>query len=114
MFIALPIVVVAALAVYYVRSDEFTRLQRWAIAGIFGGGIGNLIDRIFRPEGVVDWIDFRFYGILGWERFPTFNIADGTTTVCGTILVVTILFHRPATTLPSGQAAQGDSDDQES
>jgi signal peptidase II len=96
LFIILPVLVIAALAFYYVRSSEFTRLQRWAVAGIFGGGVGNLIDRIFRPEGVVDWIDFRFYGIFGWERFPTFNVADMTTTICGIILLVTILFHKPA------------------
>lgn len=112
LFIVLPILVLTALGFYYVRSDEFTRLQRWAIAGIFGGGIGNLIDRISSAEGVIDWIDFRFYGILGWERFPTFNIADASTTVCGTLLLITILFHRPTTSTPAD--AQEESDDQES
>ena len=126
LFIILPSLVIAALAVYYVRSNEFTRLQRWAIAGIFGGGVGNLIDRIFRVDGVVDWIDFRFYGIFGWERFPTFNIADSTTTVCGIILLITILFQRPEQTVitesdssvesageqgTSEQATQGDTDE---
>jgi signal peptidase II len=112
LFIVLPILVLTALGFYYVRSDEFTRLQRWALAGIFGGGIGNLIDRISSSEGVIDWIDFRFYGILGWERFPTFNIADASTTVCGTLLLITILFHRPTTSTPAD--AQEESDDQES
>ena len=104
LFIVLPSLVITALAIYYARSDEFTRLQRWAIAGIFGGGIGNLIDRIFRVDGVVDWVDFRFFGILGWERFPTFNIADATTTTCGIMLLITILFHRPQQANQVGEA----------
>ena len=52
------------------------------MAGILGGGIGNIIDRIFRPEGVVDFISVKFYGILGFDRWPTFNIADASVVVC--------------------------------
>ena len=92
LFTIAPLVVLAALLVYYFRSDEFTKLQRWAIAGILGGGLGNLIDRIFRAEGVVDFIDFKFYGLFGMERWPTFNIADSSVVVCGIILFVSIIF----------------------
>lgn len=92
LFTIAPLVVLAALLVYYFRSDEFTKLQRWAIAGILGGGLGNLIDRIFRAEGVVDFIDFKFYGLFGMERWPTFNLADSSVVVCGIILFVSILF----------------------
>jgi signal peptidase II len=62
------------------------------VAGIIGGGIGNIIDRIFRPAGVVDFISVKFYGILGMERWPTFNIADSSVVVCCLLLLVTILF----------------------
>jgi len=92
LFIALPIAVLAVFVWYYFRSDDFTRLQRWAFAGILGGGIGNLIDRIFRSEGVVDFISVKFYGFLGFERWPTFNIADSSVVVCCLLLLVTILF----------------------
>jgi signal peptidase II len=67
-------------------------VQRWATAGILGGGIGNLIDRIFRSEGVVDFISIKFYGFLGFERWPTFNIADSSVVVCCLLLFITILF----------------------
>jgi len=92
-FIILPAIVLAGLLAYYVRVDDFTRLQRWAIAGIIGGGIGNLIDRIFRPEGVVDFVDVKFYGIFGLDRWPTFNVADATVVVCGILLVAGLLFQ---------------------
>ncbi|MFP4484041.1 MAG: signal peptidase II [Spirochaetaceae bacterium] len=90
LFAALPAVVLLALMVYYFRTDELTSLQRWAIAGIVGGGLGNLIDRVFRSAGVVDFIDVKFYGLFGMERWPTFNIADAGVVVCGILLVATI------------------------
>jgi signal peptidase II len=92
LFIALPLLVLAVLLWYYFRSDDFTNVQRWATAGILGGGIGNLIDRILRPEGVVDFISVKFYGFLGFERWPTFNAADSSVVVCCLLLFATILF----------------------
>ena len=89
-FIVLPILVLGFLFWYFFRSKDFTNLQRWALAGILGGGIGNIIDRIFRPDGVVDFIDVKFFGIFGWERWPTFNFADSSVVVCCLLLFVTL------------------------
>ena len=82
LFIIVPLAVLVFLIWYYMTTSEFTRLQRWAIAGIVGGGFGNLIDRIFRPDGVVDFISVKFYGIFGFDRWPTFNIADASVVTC--------------------------------
>jgi len=90
-FIVVPLLVLGFLLWYYLKSREFTPLQRWAAAGIIGGGIGNIIDRIFRPDGVVDFISVKFYGLFGFERWPTFNIADSSVVVCCIILFFTIL-----------------------
>lgn len=70
---------------------DFTKLQRWCIAAIVGGGIGNLIDRIFRPNGVVDFVDVKFFGIFGLERWPTFNFADAMIVVFGIILIISFI-----------------------
>ena len=94
LFTLLPVIVIAVLIVYYFRSNEFSRFQRWAVSGIIGGGIGNLIDRVFRPDGVVDFIDVKFFGIFGLERWPTFNIADSAVVVCGILLALSLLFRR--------------------
>ncbi|MCL2209912.1 MAG: signal peptidase II [Treponema sp.] len=91
-FIIVPILVLAFLLWYYLKTDEFKQIQRWAAAGIIGGGLGNIIDRIFRSEGVVDFISVRFFGFLGMERFPTFNIADSAVVVCCLFLLVTMFF----------------------
>ena len=77
--------------IVYFRNNEWTKLQNWVIMGILGGGIGNLIDRIFRAEGVVDFIDVKFYGLFGLERWPTFNIADSAIIVCGAILIISFI-----------------------
>jgi len=91
LFIAVPVLVLGFLMWYYFKSNEFTQIQRWAAAGIIGGGLGNIIDRIFRPDGVVDFISVKFYGIFGFERWPTFNIADSSVVVCCILLFVSIL-----------------------
>ncbi|MCL2214013.1 MAG: signal peptidase II [Treponema sp.] len=91
-FIIVPILVLGFLVWYYFRTDEFTCIQRWAAAGIIGGGMGNIIDRIFRPDGVVDFISIKFYGLFGFERWPTFNAADASVVVCCILLLVTMFF----------------------
>ncbi len=52
-----------------------------AVSLIIGGGIGNLIDRIFNNGLVVDFIDFRLI------NFPIFNFAD-ICAVCGAGLLM--------------------------
>jgi signal peptidase II len=89
--IALPLILVAAVIVFYFRSAEPNVLQRWALCGIVGGGIGNVIDRIFRPDGVVDFLSVKFYGLFGYERWPTFNLADASVVVSALILVVSTI-----------------------
>ncbi len=88
LFSLAPLAVIGIVIAVYFRNKEFTALQRWCVCGIVGGGIGNIIDRIFRSEGVVDFIDVKFYGLFGLERWPTFNVADATIVVCGIILIL--------------------------
>ena len=94
LFIVLPLFVLAGLSGYYFRTDELTPVQRWAVAGIVGGGVGNLIDRVLRPEGVVDFIDVRIYGLFGMQRWPTFNVADAAVVVCGILLMMSVFFEQ--------------------
>ena len=100
LFVILPILVLGVLVWYYLRSNDFTNIQRWAVAGILGGGIGNIIDRVFRSDGVVDFISVKFYGLFGFERWPTFNIADSSVVVCCLLLFITIIFTPKKTEVP--------------
>ena len=90
--IVMPLALLTGLCIYMLRTDELAGIQRWAVGGIIGGGIGNITDRIFRPEGVIDFLSFKFYGFLGLERWPTFNIADSAVVVCGILLVIAGFF----------------------
>ena len=91
LFAIIPLIVIILVIVVYFRNDEFNSVQRWSICGIIGGGIGNIIDRFFRAEGVIYFIDVKFFGIFGLERWPTFNVADAAVVVCGIILIVSFL-----------------------
>ena len=62
----------------------FTTFERWLIAAIYAGGVGNMIDR-FRFGFVVDMIQTDFMD------FPVFNVADSFIT-CGCILLMVHLF----------------------
>lgn len=75
-------------------ESEFKMSHYVLLSGILGGGLGNIIDRLFRSLRVVDFIDVKFYGLFGWERFPTFNIADSSVVVCVILLLLFVLFEK--------------------
>jgi len=91
--VVIPVIVLIGMGIYLVRGKELPKSQRWMLAGILGGGIGNQFDRIFRSEGVVDFLDFKFFGIFGLERWPTFNIADASMVVFSIVLII-LLFRQ--------------------
>ncbi|WP_027728187.1 signal peptidase II [Treponema sp. C6A8] len=93
-FSLMPLLVVIIVIRVYFRNKDFTQLQRWTIMGIAGGGLGNIIDRIFRSEGVIDFIDVKFYGLFGLQRWPTFNVADAAVVVCGILLFASFVFTK--------------------
>lgn len=93
--VVLPVALMAVLVVYYFKTRELSKVQRWALCGIVGGGLGNIIDRVLRPEGVVDFLSVKFYGLFGLERWPTFNVADSAVVVCGILLVAAGFFMAP-------------------
>jgi signal peptidase II len=64
----------------------------WLAAGfalIFGGAIGNLIDRL-RSGFVIDFLDF----YIAKYHWPAFNIADSAITVGIVIFVIHIVFKK--------------------
>jgi len=74
---------------YFKARMPFSVFDRWCIAAIYGGGLGNMIDRI-RMGYVVDMIKTEFM------EFPVFNVADCFIT-CGCIaLMVSLIFVNKA------------------
>ena len=69
---------------YFKKPMGFNRFERWCIAAIYAGGLGNMIDRL-RFGYVVDMIQTLFMD------FPVFNVADCFIT-CGCIIMMVSLF----------------------
>jgi len=84
---AFALMTVAVLYEYFKKPMPFRTFERWCIAAIYGGGLGNIIDRV-RLGFVVDMIEVDFM------RFPVFNVADCFIT-CGCIaLIVSLFFNK--------------------
>jgi signal peptidase II len=88
-FTLLSIATLFVLAYMYKQTSRDDRLQIASIALICGGAVGNLLDRVRDPRGVVDFIDIG----IGSHRFWTFNIADMAVTI-GTATLTWILCAR--------------------
>jgi signal peptidase II len=85
-FSLLALAALAILAHVYHRTSPGDRLAAAGLALIASGALGNLIDRLRSPRGVVDFIDVG----VGDLRFWTFNIADVGIT-CGAVMLVLAL-----------------------
>ena len=66
-----PTVMLIILAMLYSTPDH-DKLQTFALSCVFGGAIGNYIDRV-RFGYVVDFLDFHFKNLY---TYPAFNVAD--------------------------------------
>ena len=63
------------------------KLLFWAMSLVLFGGLGNMIDRIFRDGNVVDFLHFEF-----WPTFPVFNVADCAIVIGVALLVIYFIF----------------------
>lgn len=78
-------VVILWLLFLMIAKKVHRRVYLASISLIIGGGVGNLIDRIFNNGLVVDFIDVRII------NFPIFNFAD-ICAVCGAgLLLLTVI-----------------------
>jgi len=87
---ALVFLVFTGLLVWeYFRSPmPFSKFERWCLTAVYGGGLGNMIDRV-RFGYVVDMIETEFMD------FPVFNVADCFITCgCIALMVSLILFNK--------------------
>lgn len=81
------LVVITALIMIFcgiilIKTWRKNALLFWSLSLVLSGGIGNMIDRIFRNGNVIDFLQFDFY-----KSFPIFNIAD-----CAIVIGAVLLF----------------------
>lgn len=88
--IVLSVLITALFTIWLLRSES--GVQRFAIAMVIGGAIGNAFDRI-RFGAVIDFLDFHAFGY----HWPAFNIADSCV-VAGVFLLIfqSVFFEKKA------------------
>lgn len=72
LFTGMVAVILAGFLVYLLRSKALNRQSVIAGGLMVGGGVGNLIDRVFNDGAVVDFLNLG----IGSLRTGIFNIAD--------------------------------------
>lgn len=85
--VAVTAATMVACIIWLIIKGRKNRFLFWAVSLIISGGIGNMIDRVFRGGHVVDFLQFGF-----WHSFPVFNIADCAIVIgCGLLILYFVL-----------------------
>lgn len=91
-FALIPIIAVIVIISLLRSTQDNQKGQILALSLIFGGAIGNYIDRL-RFKYVIDFLDFHIQG----HHWPAFNVADSAI-VCGvSIMVLQMIFAKKET-----------------
>ena len=83
LLISVTIVVMLVCVALLLKYGSSDKLMFWAIVLVLSGGVGNMIDRIFRNGNVIDFLHFEF-----WPTFPVFNVADCAIVVGAGLLIL--------------------------
>lgn len=84
--VLMTVVLIIVATVYLIKFAKRHPLLITSLTLIIAGGVGNLIDRVFRNGLVIDYIEARFID------FPIFNFADICVTFGAIFLIVYIIF----------------------
>lgn len=84
-FLAMPPAALLIILMIMRTVKDTDRWQVLALSSVFGGAVGNYIDRI-RFRYVIDFLDFHYKEIYTW---PAFNVADMA--IVGGVMVLLLL-----------------------
>ena len=87
-FLALTAVILRVLWSLYKATPDRQDRRVFALALLVSGAVGNAVDRVRSPMGVVDFLDVGY----GPHRWPTFNVADVAVTA-GAALLFAVLWR---------------------
>ncbi len=85
-FIIVTIIVASFLVWYFIKHKDLHATGKIGITLTVSGAIGNLIDRVFYPDGVIDFLSADFI------NFPIFNVADMSVCIGAVFIIIYILF----------------------
>jgi len=86
LLLSITIVVMLACIALLLKWGLRDKIVFWSAMLILSGGVGNMIDRIFRGGNVIDFLHFEF-----WPTFPVFNIADCAIVVGAGLIILSLL-----------------------
>lgn len=89
LFVVLTLVAICAIFFFYLNTPDTHRWLSTALALIFGGAVGNFIDRL-RFDKVVDFLLF----YIGRYQWPAFNVADSAISIGLTIFIFHVVFNK--------------------
>lgn len=89
LFIGVSAIAMGLIVFFYRSTPKTHPVLASALAMIFGGAVGNLIDRLRFGE-VVDFLDL----FLGSYHWPAFNVADSAITVGITIFIAHVVLGK--------------------
>ncbi len=75
-----------AFCIYYMIKNRTEKMLVTCMTLIVSGGLGNIIDRLFRGGVVVDYLDVQLFD------FAIFNFADCCVTIGAALLLIYVLF----------------------
>ncbi len=82
LLLAITLIMLAVCVMVLIKLGK-NKLLFWAVSLVLSGGIGNMIDRIFRDGNVVDFLHFEFF-----PQFPIFNVADCAVVIGAGLLIL--------------------------
>jgi signal peptidase II len=94
-FLLVSVAAIVFIMTLYRRLQPKQRSLKWGLPLVFGGAVGNVVDRI-RYGHVIDFIDAHAT-IKGIEHhWPTFNVADIAICVGVGLMALDMFFHKRA------------------
>jgi len=95
-FTGVTVAAVLLIVYYLIKSNPRNLMLVGSLTLIFGGAVGNLIDRL-RFGAVVDFLDV----YIGSAHWPAFNVADSAITVGAILMIWEMILNRKSKDDPS-------------
>lgn len=92
-FMTVSVIALILLAFFFRQTPSEDTFSLIAISLLFGGAIGNMIDRMRMGE-VVDFLDF----YIGQYHWPAFNVADSAITIGVSLLMLQLFLQKEEVT----------------